>query len=84
MRIGRDPTRNDLVFASDDKKISGVHCVILVKGNELYIQDSNSRNGTFVNDQRVTPGASQKLLPGDVISLADNQNSFKIDISGKK
>lgn len=84
LRIGRDPTQNDLVFASDDKKISGVHCVILVKGNELYIQDCNSRNGTFVNDQRVTAGASRKLLAGDVIYLADKQNSFKIDVSGKK
>ena len=84
LRIGRDPTRNDLVYASDDKRISGTHCVILVKGDELFIQDVNSTNGTFVNNQRVVPGVSQKLLPGDEIYLADNQNSFKIDVSGKK
>lgn len=59
--VGRSP-RSDMVINEDT--ISGRHAKI-IKGEEHYeIQDLNSSNGTFVNDERI----SQKILrTGDKI-----------------
>lgn len=84
LRIGRDPVRNDLVYPGDNKKISGTHCVILLRNNELYIQDCGSRNGTFVNDRQMEAGVARRLMVGDTLSLADRENSFRIDVSRSK
>lgn len=83
LRIGRDPSRNDLAFPSSNKKISGAHCTILVRDNELFVQDNGSTNGTYINDQRLESGQTRKLLVGDVIALADKENTFRIDVSSK-
>jgi len=45
-RLGAD-------FAIDDPEISRWHCVIEVRGDEIRLRDLDSRNGTFVGDERV-------------------------------
>jgi pSer/pThr/pTyr-binding forkhead associated (FHA) protein len=34
--------------------ISRNHCTILINGEDVLVRDLNSRNGTFINDERVT------------------------------
>jgi hypothetical protein len=51
-RIGRNPT-NDLCLEEDDY-VSGSHASIKYRDNNLFLYDLNSRNGTFVNDRRIT------------------------------
>jgi hypothetical protein len=82
IRIGRDAMRNDLVYPPECKKVSGIHCVILLRDGELFVQDSGSRNGTFVNQQRVDSGATKKLIVGDTITLADSE-TFRIDVASR-
>ncbi|KWT90924.1 Stp1/IreP family PP2C-type Ser/Thr phosphatase [Candidatus Magnetominusculus xianensis] len=48
--IGRS-TDNDLALKWD-KTISRKHCVIKVAGDSLVIEDTNSRNGTYLNGHR--------------------------------
>lgn len=36
-----------------DGRVSKVHCVIIHKGDSLYLKDEGSRNGTYLNGQRV-------------------------------
>lgn len=81
IRIGRDPALNDLVYPPNEKRISGVHCVILPRNGELYLQDCNSRNGTYLNGIPLPAGREQRLNVNDMISLAGRDQSFKIDIS---
>ena len=81
IRIGRDPARNNLVYPASEKRISGEHCTLLLRNGDLYIQDSNSKNGTFVNGRRLDPGAAMRLQVNDIISLAGEEQRFKIDIS---
>lgn len=38
---------------TEDKRISKAHCVIVRRGDQLYLKDEGSRNGTFLNGQRV-------------------------------
>lgn len=47
--------------------ISRKHCVIVTSANEVMVRDLNSRNGTFVNDERVAGEAV--LLNGDVLKV---------------
>lgn len=47
--------------------ISRQHCVILTTENEVIVRDLKSRNGTFVNDERVTDEAV--LLSGDMLRV---------------
>jgi pSer/pThr/pTyr-binding forkhead associated (FHA) protein len=70
--IGRMPD-NDV--AVPDGSVSRRHCAIIVhvsSGCELY--DTASKNGTFVNGQRIT--GPMHLNPGDQIRLCDRQFVF--------
>lgn len=61
--IGRRPT-NDIHI--DNLAVSGEHAAILKKGNDFYIEDQDSTNGTQVNDKLVK---SHLLQPGDLIEF---------------
>jgi predicted component of type VI protein secretion system len=50
-----------------DDKVSRVHCGIRLSDGEFYLKDLKSRNGTFVNGQRVED--TVKLKPGDRIQV---------------
>ena len=53
-----------------DPCVSRVHCVLERHGPALFVRDSGSRNGTFVNDRRVECG---ELTPGTVLGLGLTQ-----------
>ena len=36
-----------------DGRVSKIHCVIIHRNDKLYLKDEGSRNGTFLNGQRV-------------------------------
>ena len=67
-----------------DDKVSRVHCGIRLSDGEFYLKDLKSRNGVFVNGQRVEDTA--KLKAGDriqigstifVLETASNQEDAK-------
>ncbi|OBZ76390.1 putative serine/threonine-protein kinase fhkC [Grifola frondosa] len=65
--IGRAPT-SDIIL--DSPFISRAHCRISRVGlQQVQIQDLNSANGTFVNDEFVS-GGNVQLYDGAIISLA--------------
>lgn len=46
VRIGRSPEENELCIP--DEEVSGKHCVIFLSQGQLYVQDMNSANGTWL------------------------------------
>lgn len=83
VRIGRDPSRNDLVFPNGTQGISGVHCILIAKDGVLYLQDLGSTYGTFVNGgQRLAPNQPVVLRAGDRFSLGSDRESFVITPRG--
>lgn len=48
--LGRRPY-NDVVI--DNLAVSGEHAVLQMSGNEIYLEDLNSTNGTYVNGKAV-------------------------------
>lgn len=52
-----------------ERGVSRQHAVLYQSGNEFYVEDLSSRNGTFVNGQRLDPFQAQKVDHGDEIRL---------------
>ena len=53
-------------FQIKDTSISGRHCEILLRGDEVVVGDFNSTNGTFIQGERVTKAI---LRPGQLLRL---------------
>lgn len=64
--IGRSPSCE---IQLEDDKVSRRHARVYVREGQVWLLDLDSRNGTFVNGQRVEGEAC--LLPGDRIQVGD-------------
>jgi diguanylate cyclase (GGDEF)-like protein len=62
--LGRRPT---CTFAVEDPAVSGMHARVVASGEDYYIADDGSTNGTFVNGAQVTEPV--KLVDGDRVML---------------
>jgi pSer/pThr/pTyr-binding forkhead associated (FHA) protein len=62
--IGRDPTCN---LRPASVLVSKRHCALLVRGNQVFVKDLNSTNGTFVNDQPIE--GESELRDKDVLKV---------------
>jgi predicted component of type VI protein secretion system len=71
--IGREPG-NDIVV--ENLLVSGYHARIDPAGKEFVLTDLQSKNGTFVNGERVT---STKLKNGDQILIGKHTLVFTLD-----
>lgn len=63
-----------------DNQISRVHLTVSRQGNDLLIEDRNSSNGTFVNDEKVTAGVAIVVGPSDRIQLGKSEYSLFIEL----
>ena len=62
--------------------ISRHHCVIVTSENEVVVRDLKSRNGTFVNEEKVAEEAV--LLNGDILRVGPLQFEMMIEQSVAK
>ena len=51
--------------------VSKHHCMLSVKGDSLEVQDTNSSNGTFVNEKQTVPGQFTPVYKGDTIRIGN-------------
>jgi diguanylate cyclase (GGDEF)-like protein len=61
--IGRDPGCHVCI---EDQSVSRVHARLAMVGDEYYLSDNSSTNGTFLNDELVL---TQKLQDGDNLRI---------------
>ena len=64
--LGRAPTCHFAALFQDDTNVSRVHAEVEREGNQYFIEDQGSRNGTFVNGQKVH---KTTLCDGDTIEI---------------
>ena len=57
------------VVLPDDQFVSTVHARLFRRGDELFVEDLGSRNGTFVNGEQVT--APTRLRRGDRVQFGE-------------
>jgi len=65
--VGREPP--DARLSVDDDSVSRAHCSFYAHGNEVYIRDNASTNGTFVNGRQLAPNESARLHNGIDVKL---------------
>jgi ABC transport system ATP-binding/permease protein len=64
--IGRTPDNQIVV---PHAQVSSKHAHILRSGNELYVEDRGSANGTFVRGQRLAPGQRVSVQNGEKVYI---------------
>ena len=66
------------------KFVSRLHCLISMENGRAVIEDLGSRNGTFVNDERVL--YPRELQVGDILGIGHVQYRLGslVGISGKE
>ena len=72
--IGRSST-NTVVL--DDDYVSNEHALLMLRGQQWWLEDLNSRNGTLLNGTPLTEATV--ISPGDVIVIGNMQ--LKVDPS---
>jgi FHA domain-containing protein len=77
--IGRG---DDCHLRPQNDAISRRHCAIITTENEVVVRDLNSRNGTYVNEERVAEEAV--LLHGDILRVGPLQFEMLIEQSPAK
>lgn len=59
----------DCALPLNDESISRVHVVITHRGNQVWIEDKNSSNGTMLNGVRLQAEKPTNIVPSDKIQL---------------
>ena len=62
--VGRHPECDAQL---DSHRVSRRHCILSSEGADVVVRDLGSKNGTWINGQRVALG---RLRPGDEVSIA--------------
>jgi pSer/pThr/pTyr-binding forkhead associated (FHA) protein len=74
--LGRRPY-NDIVI--DNLAVSGEHAVLQMSGNEVYLEDLNSTNGTYINGKAVK---KQLLANADTIEIGKYKIKYINEVAG--
>ncbi|OHC72209.1 MAG: FHA domain-containing protein [Rhodoferax sp. RIFCSPLOWO2_12_FULL_60_11] len=75
--LGRRPY-NDIVI--DNLAVSGEHAAVQMTGGQVYLEDLNSTNGTYVNGKAVK---KQLLQDGDSVEVGKYKIKFVSDVLGE-
>jgi pSer/pThr/pTyr-binding forkhead associated (FHA) protein len=71
--IGRSPT---CTIVLDSTFVSTEHTRVLFRDRSLWVEDLNSRNGTLVNQSRITDPVA--VTPGTILQVGDVRFKFAV------
>jgi pSer/pThr/pTyr-binding forkhead associated (FHA) protein len=71
--VGRRPY-NDMVI--DNLAVSGEHAVLQMVGNDVFIEDLNSTNGTYINGKAIK---KQLLAHNDTVEIGKYKIKYLTD-----
>jgi pSer/pThr/pTyr-binding forkhead associated (FHA) protein len=75
--LGRRPY-NDIVI--DNLAVSGEHAVLQMVGGDVFIEDLNSTNGTYINGKAIK---KQLLVHNDTVEVGKYKIKYLVDDSGE-
>ena len=67
---------SDVDIVIKKQTISHFHAQIKEENKEYYLEDMNSTNGTYINDQALSYRESRKLNSNDIVRFADVKYRF--------
>lgn len=74
--IGRERAKVNYCV-SDNTSVGRTHIRISSRGNDVVVEDLQSRNGTFVNGVKISAGQPVVLSDGDKIALSDEEFVYR-------
>lgn len=74
VRIGRDSSSD---ICLNRKDVSWLHASIFWKPEGFFLEDHESRNGTFLDNLKLAPGVPSRLPDGARIKICDNLLVFR-------
>ena len=74
--LGRRPY-NDIVI--DNLAVSGEHAVLQMAGTDVFIEDLNSTNGTYINGKAIK---KQQLTHNDTVEIGKYKIKYLVEESG--
>lgn len=77
--VGRSPS-SDLVLSR--REVSGDHAAIRWTGRAWEIRDLGSRNGTWLNDEKLAPGEQRELAPGMNLAFGSRAEVYRVEDAG--
>lgn len=72
--IGRIKSQSD--YVSFNAAVGKLHAEIINKDRAYYIKDLNSRNGTFINGERIVSNVEHSIQNNDRIAFANSEYKF--------
>ncbi|GKX30624.1 phosphopeptide-binding protein [Vallitalea longa] len=76
--IGKLESHVDYIISNSS--VSRIHCKIIKDQNDYYIIDLNSKNGTFLNQERLGGNKKYKLDNGMTITISNCEYIFRKDM----
>lgn len=70
----------DCDISLNDNHVSRVHLVVSRRWNQIWIEDKNSSNGTFVNGTKIVQGTPVNVVSTDKIQLGRSEYIIVIDL----
>ncbi len=80
LKIGRGIDKKDWTLPDETRRLSKIHCSIEYQEGSYFVMD-RSRNGTFLNGERLPTNEPVKLKDGDVVSLCDSEPVYRLTIN---
>ncbi len=74
--IGKERSRVDYCIA-DDNSVSRLHVKIRVRAGRCYVVDMGSKNGTYINGNKLTPNQEVLIQNGDKLKISLIEFEFK-------
>lgn len=72
--IGRLQSHVDYVIKNN--AVGKIHAQIISRDDKYYIKDLNSKNGTYINEERIVSNTEYEIKSGDRITFANSQYVF--------
>lgn len=68
--LGRDESYPAAAAFAGHTNVSRYHAMLRYDGERLFVTDTDSRNGTFVDGVRLEPNREHRIEPGSTLRLA--------------
>lgn len=76
--VGRDPSVALVLQGDGAKVVSGRHARLLLVDGQWWVEDLDSRNGTFIGTSRLAAGNRQRLAVGDEIGFGSTGPKLQV------
>jgi pSer/pThr/pTyr-binding forkhead associated (FHA) protein len=77
--VGRDPNAGIVLQGEAAAVVSTRHARLVLEDGAWWVEDLGSRNGTFLNNRRLTGGSKQRLNVGDEVGFGATGPKLRVE-----